>query len=386
MSEGNSMEREGARLASIDALRGFVMILMLIDHVRETFFLHRQVGDPVDAATVEPALFFTRWLSTLCAPVFVALAGLSAWLYGRKHGKREASWFLLKRGCFLLFLELTFVGFAWSAQFPPRTFWLQVIWAIGVCMIALAALLHLSRAWRFGIGVAIICGHNLLDPIVLTPDSPWFVPWAMLHQRAVIDLGGGMVAKTTYPVFAWIGVMLLGHVAGPWFARDVEPARRIRRLTGLGVGLLIAFVLIRWTGVYGDKPWSCADDGLRTFMAFLSLTKYPPSLLFLLSTLGAGSLLLALFEKWPAGRLPAALAVFGAAPMFFYLLHLYVLRGLYLIGLAIWGPNQGTYFGFDRVSSVWICGVILLAALYFPTRWFAGVKRRRKDLAWLRYG
>jgi uncharacterized membrane protein len=344
MCGGKPKEREGARLASIDALRGLVMVLMLVDHVRETFFLHRQVGDPVAAATVEPALFFTRWLSTLCAPVFVALAGLSAWLYGRKHGKREASWFLLKRGCFLLFLELTFVGFAWSAQLPPRTFWLQVIWAIGVCMIALAGLLHLPRAWRFVIGAAIVCGHNLLDPIVLSPDSPGFVPWAMLHQRAVIDLGGGMVAKTTYPVLAWIGVMLLGHAAGPWFARDVEAAVRLRRLTGLGVGLLAAFVLIRWTGIYGDKPWSRGDDGLRTLMAFLSLTKYPPSLLFLLPTLGAGSLLLVLFEKWRDLGAAAALAVFGSAPMFFYLLHLYVLRALYLIGLALWGSEPGRVF------------------------------------------
>lgn len=362
------------------------MVLMLVDHARETFFLHRQVADPVDAFTVEPALFFTRWLSMLCAPVFVALAGLSAWLYGQKHGKREASLFLLKRGCFLLLLEITFVGFAWSAQFPPQTFWLQVIWAIGVCMIALSGLLHLPRVWCVIIGAVIVCGHNLLDPIVLTPESPWYVPWAMLHQRAVIDLGGGMIAKTTYPVLAWIGVMMLGYTAGPWFARGVDPALRLRRLTRLGVCLLGAFVLIRWVDVYGDKPWSHGGDGLRTVMSFLALTKYPPSLLFLLPTLGAGALLLGLFEKWRDRPALAQLAVFGSAPMFFYLLHLYVLKALYLMGLVIWGANQGVYYGFESLSSVWIISAILLVALYFPTRWFADLKRRRKDLAWLKYG
>ncbi len=361
------------------------MVIMLVDHVRETWFLHMQVGDPVDASVVEPALFFTRLLSSLCAPVFVVLTGLSAWLFGQTHTRQETSVFLLKRGLLLAFLEVTFVSFAWSAQFPPQTIWLQVIWAIGISMIMLAALLHLPRTWQFLLAAGIICGHNLLDGIVLTPDSSPYIPWAMLHQREVIAWGGIML-KTTYPVLPWIGVILLGYVMGPWlFARDIQPKTRMRRLWVLGGTFLIAFVAIRFLNSYGDKPWLITDDGLRTVMSFLALTKYPPSLLFLLPTLGIGWLLLALFERMQQHFLLTHLAFFGAAPMFFYLLHLYALKILYLISLSLYGPNKGEYFGFDHISTVWLWAIILLIPLYLPTRWFAGIKQRHRYITWLKY-
>ncbi|MEA1671983.1 DUF1624 domain-containing protein [Nitrospirillum sp. BR 11163] len=379
------MAKAGQRLTAIDALRGLVMLFMLVDHVRETLFLHMQVTDPVDAHIVAPALFFTRLLSTFCAPTFIALTGLSAWLYGQSHSRAETSMFLIKRGAFLIFLELTFVGFAWTAQFPPQIFWLQVIWCIGFCMIALAGLLYLPRPAQLTLGIAIIAGHNLLDGIVLTPASPFFAPWAILHQRALIDLGGGLVAKTTYPVLPWIGVILLGYTAGPWFARGTDPAPRTRRLALLGLSMLAAFVVLRGLNVYGDKPWFDADTGLRTVMSFLSLTKYPPSLLFLLLTLGVGTLLLALCERMRDSRAIPPLALFGGAPMFFYLLHLYVLKALYLAAFAVWGPNKGTTFGVDYISTMWVWVFLLVVPLYLPTRWFARLKQRRKDLAWLKY-
>lgn len=373
------------RLIAIDALRGLVMLFMLIDHVRETWFLHMQVTDPVDAHSADPALFFTRFISTFCAPVFVALTGVSAWLYGQSHSKAEVSSFLLKRGLFLIFLELTFVGFAWSAKFPPSTFWLQVIWAIGICMIALSALIYLPRIWQIVVGLVIVCGHNLLDGIVLTPDSPWFSIWAILHQRAIIDLGGGMIAKTTYPVLPWIGVILLGYAIGPWFAKGSDPAPRIRRMAVLGAGLILGFVLIRFANIYGDKPWFHAETPLRTVMSFLALTKYPPSLLFLMPTLGFGALMLALFERYQDHWTMPRMAMLGGAPMFYYLLHLYVLKALYLVALAIYGPNKGTVFGVDNVSTVWIWVALLVVPLYLPTRWFARVKQQRKDIWWLKY-
>lgn len=380
-----SAARTQARLVAIDALRGLVMVFMLVDHVRETWFLHMQVTDPVDAATVDPALFFTRLLSTFCAPTFVALTGLSAWLYGQSHTKAEVSSFLVKRGLFLIFLELTFVGFAWSAKFPPQTFWLQVIWAIGISMIALAGLLHLPRVVQVALGLVIVLGHNLLDPIRLAPGDSFYALWAVLHQRSVIDLGGGLIAKTTYPVLPWIGVILLGYATGPWFARGSDALVRRRRLILLGAGMLVGFIIIRALNVYGDKPWVTGVDGLHTVMAFLALTKYPPSLLFLLPTVGTGVLLLALFEKYQDSRVMPWLAMFGGAPMFFYLLHLYVLKALYLIAVAIYGLNKGQFFGVDNVSTVWIWVAILLVPLYLPTRWFAGVKQRRRDIWWLKY-
>lgn len=381
-------QKAKTRLVAIDALRGLVMLFMLVDHVRETFFLYVPVTDPVDANTTDPGLFFTRLLSTFCAPTFVALTGVSAWLYGQSHTKYEVSEFLFKRGLFLLVLEVTVVGFAWPTQplvFPPANFWLQVIWAIGISMIALSALLHLPRVLQFAIGLAIVCLHNLLDPIQLTPESPWHTIWAMIHQRSVIDLGGGMVAKTTYPVLPWIGVILLGYACGPWFAKGSDPQQRIRRLVILGSTMILGFLAIRYLNFYGDKPWFEGETPLRTVMSFLALTKYPPSLLFLMPTVGTGCLLLALFEKYEHSGVMPALALFGGAPMFFYIVHLYVLKGIYNVALMLYGPVKGTVFGVDHLSTVWLWVAILIPVLYFPTRWFARLKQRRRDIWWLKY-
>lgn len=378
------MSASPSRLQSIDALRGLVMLLMLLDHVRETFFLHRQVSDPMDAMSVAPELFFTRLLSALCAPVFIFLTGLSAWLYSQKHNRRDTSVFLLKRGLFLVLLELTLVNLAWNGTLLPQTVWLQVIWCIGICMMVLAAALHLPRGVVLGLGALIVAGHNLLDPLVLGSDSPWFALWAILHQREFIDLGITQ-ARTTYPVLPWIGVILLGWGAGPWFAPAMEPGRRLRLLARWGAGLLLAFVAIRYLNIYGEQPWVATGDALRTSMSFLTARKYPPSLMFLLPTLGLCLVLLAVLERYQSRRWVSVLALFGAAPMFFYLLHLYVLKGLYLMAVALWGLNQGAYFGFDQVTSVWLCSLLLAIVLYYPTRWFAALKQRRRDIAWLKY-
>ena len=270
----------GPRIAGIDALRGLVMLLMLVDHVRETVFLHAQVGDPVDVTTTPPGLFVTRSLSHICAPVFIALTGLGAWLHRSTHTRRETSIFLLKRGAFLVLLEITVVGFAWTAEFPPSRIFLQVIWCIGICMMALAGLLHLGRRWQLVAGLLLVAGHNLLDGVALTDESPFFVPWAILHQRDVIELGGGITARTSYPVLPWIGVIALGYAMGPWFVRIRAEGATVRRLLTLGATLLVGFGALRWLNVYGDAPWFVAQDSLTTAMSFLSLTKYPPSLLF----------------------------------------------------------------------------------------------------------
>ena len=375
------------RLIAIDALRGLVMLFMLVDHVRETWFLHLQVTDPVNANTTDPGLFFTRLLSTFCAPTFVALTGLSAWLYGQSHSKGQVSEFLFKRGLFLIFLEFTVVGYAWPTQapaFPPTAIWMQVIWAIGISMIALAALLHLPRPAQFAAGLAIVCLHNLLDPIRFAPNSPFFIPWALLHQREKFEIAG-ILFKTTYPVLPWIGVILLGYACGPWFARGSDPERRIRRLLITGLGLVIGFVVIRYLNVYGDKPWFVAETPLRTVMSFLALTKYPPSLLFLMPTVGAGCLLLALFETYQDSKAMPHLALLGGAPMFYYVLHLYTLKVIYNIALLLYGPTKGAVFGVDHLRWVWIWVFILIPILYFPTRWFAQLKQRRKDIWWLKY-
>ncbi|RMX04832.1 DUF1624 domain-containing protein [Corticibacter populi] len=393
----SSIAAARSRLQSIDALRGFVIVLMLLDHVRETFYLHAQVSDPMDVTATPPELFFSRLLAHLCAPVFVFLTGLSAWLYAQKHagdggdGRAAASAFLFKRGLFLVLLELTLVNFAWTFQFPPSVVYLQVIWAIGLSMLALAALVWLPRPALALLGLALVAGHNLLDGLHFPAGHALHVPWAILHDRGWLEAAQGLRLRTSYPVLPWIGVIALGYAAGPWFGRGTDAAKRQRLLLASGLGALVLFLVLRAINGYGDKPWVATDSLLANVMGFVNITKYPPSLLFLALTLGLGLLLLRWLERCQqahGGQLPPALAwlmAFGAAPMFFYLLHLYVLKLLYLAAVAIWGTNQGQYFGFDGIWAVWLCTIVLAAALYWPVKAFAGFKARRRDIAWLKY-
>ncbi|QXN48208.1 MULTISPECIES: DUF1624 domain-containing protein [Pseudomonas] len=374
------------RLLSIDALRGLVILFMLLDHVRETFFLHRQVSDPMDITSTEPELFLSRTLAHLCAPVFVLLTGLSAYLYGEKYaGKADVSTFLFKRGLFLVLLEITLVNFAWTFQFPPSVIYLQVIWAIGLSMLALSAMVWLPRAVLLVLSLLIIAGHNLLDGLHFGLESAMHVPWAVLHDRGWIELGDGLRLRTSYPLLPWIGVIGLGYALGPWFAQGVDASRRQRALLVAGLGGLAGFVGLRLLNGYGEKPWVSADAVGQTLMSFFNITKYPPSLLFLTLTLSLGLLLLLWFERRQNSRWILALTVFGSAPMFFYLLHLYVLKFAYLAAVAGFGLNQGSYFGFDSMGWVWLVAVGLAVGLYLPVRWFSRLKGRRRDLRWLKY-
>jgi len=374
------------RLQSIDALRGLVILFMLLDHVRETFFLHRQVSDPMAIDVTDPSLFFSRTLAHLCAPVFVLLTGLSAWLYGEKYeGRSDVSAFLFKRGLFLVALEFTLVNFAWTFQLPPSVIYLQVIWAIGVSMIALSLLVWLPRAALIALGAIIVAGHNLLDSLHFGAESALHVPWAILHDRGWLAFSDNLRLRTSYPVLPWVGVIALGYGLGPWFARGSHAGQRQHRLLLAGVIALLGFVVLRMLNGYGEAPWSGYPTLTQTLMSFFNITKYPPSLLFLALTLGCGLLLLRAFERAGQARWINALAVYGAAPMFFYLLHLYVLKLLYLACVALFGHNQGDYFGFDGIGAVWLGAALLAVSLYLPVRSFARLKARRRDITWLKY-
>ncbi|MFJ3367312.1 DUF1624 domain-containing protein [Pseudomonas sp. NPDC086251] len=374
------------RLTSIDALRGMVILFMLLDHVRETFLLHRQVSDPMDVAMTEPALFFSRTLAHLCAPIFVLLTGVSAWLYGEKYaGKADVCSFLFKRGLFLVVLELTLVNVAWTFQFPPTVIYLQVIWAIGLSMIAMAVMVWLPRRVLLLLSLAIIAGHNVLDAVHFPIESAMHVPWAILHDRGWIELSEGLRLRTSYPVLPWIGVIGLGYAIGPWFGRAVEAKVRQRKLMLCGVAGLTGFIALRLLNGYGERPWVGGDTSLQTLMGFFNITKYPPSLLFVALTLGVGFLLLLWLEQRQNSRWLRPLTVFGSAPMFFYLLHLYALKVLYLIAVALFGLNQGSWFGFSSVGAVWLAAGLLATALYRPVRGFSELKARRRDITWLKY-
>jgi uncharacterized membrane protein len=289
------------RIDTIDMMRGLVMLIMLLDHVRERVLLHLQVSDPMDLTTTTVGLFFSRLAAHLCAPVFVFLTGLSAWLYQNHHSgiQRPVRQFLVKRGFFLIALELTVVNFAWMGSY--HTLWLQVIWVIGLSMLALAALVHLSKPVLAMIGLTLVFGHNLLTPISFAPEAWGYSLWTILHDRnyllnaeAAATFGMPMV-KLSYPLLPWIGVIVLGYLAGPLY--HYSTTQRQRWLLGLGLACLGLLLLLRGLNFYGETlPWQHQASLLLTIMDWLNFTKYPPSLNFLLLTLGVMFLLLLVFE------------------------------------------------------------------------------------------
>ena len=371
------------RIASIDVMRGLVILLMMVDHVRERFFYHLNVSDPMDLEMTSPALFFTRMTAHLCAPTFVFLTGMAAWLYANPANKppRSASSFLLKRGLFLVLIEITLVNFSWFGNFD--TIWLQVIWAIGLSMIALSLMVKLPFLVIGLVGLVIVAGHNLLSPITFNPGETGYTLWAILHDRGII-YDGAIRIKASYPVLPWIGVILLGYCAGPLYARTMDMLARRKRLIGLGLSLLAILLLLRGFNIYGEVlPWQAQSTALVTLMDFINFTKYPPSLDFLLLTIGIALLMLAWFETL-SNKFMDALEVFGSAPMFIYILHLYVLLISYRIALATVGPNAGDLFAFDYVWQIWAVTALLVWALYYPTRAFAKFKHST-TMAWVKY-
>ncbi|PLY40151.1 hypothetical protein CSZ94_22495 [Janthinobacterium sp. ROICE36] len=374
-----------SRIAVIDVMRGLVMLIMLFDHVRETVFLHHQVSDPMDAAGVDPALFFTRTAAHLCAPMFVFLTGLSAWLYAHPAaGPRSAAGFLFKRGLLLVVLELVFVSFAWSGAFPPAILYLQVIWVIGLAMMALAVLHKLPLKVLLLLGVAIIAGQHLITGLRAQEGSLGYYLLTVLLQRGYLVAEGAMKIKVSYPLLPWIGVIVLGYAAGPLYARSRSPQERRRWLLALGAGSLLLLVVLRGFNLYGETlPWVAGESAVRTAMSVLNFTKYPPSLDFLLFTLGLGLLGLAWLESLD-NWFTRACATFGGAPMFYYLLHLYLLLAISLTLTAVLGANHGARYGVEHIWQVWLLALLLMPVLYFPCRAFAHYKRTSKQ-AWVRY-
>lgn len=419
LSDTASPARQHTRLIMIDALRGLVIVFMLLDHVRETVFLHHQVSDPMDVSSTDPLLFWSRTLAHLCAPVFVLLTGMSAYLYQQqKQDLTQTRRFLFKRGLFLIVLECTLVNFAWTAQFPPQVIYLQVIWAIGISMVALALLIGLPKVVQALLAFIIIFGHNLLDGLSFsnaaqTPNV-LDVIWHILHQRGWIEVSDGFRLRTSYPVLPWIGVILAGYLLGSVFEKSSK--ERNRSLLLYGFGSIALFILLRFINIYGDAPWVYGNASMQTLMSFFNLTKYPPSLFFILWNVGLGLLLLVVFDRLsiskntkptnlnsanlkahvavtpptkstpkPTPKWISALVVFGSVPMFFYLLHLYVLKVIYLIGEAIFGLNQGEFFGVNHMLTVWLIMLVLTLALYPIVRWFSKFKHSHKHIRILKY-
>jgi len=391
------------RVGSIDLLRGTVMVVMALDHARDFFSDTAFKFDPADLTQTTPALFFTRWVTHFCAPVFVFLAGTSAHLWqSRGRTKAELSRFLLTRGLFLVILDPTFIRFSWFWDANWRFTFGQVIWAIGWSMIVLAGLIHLPR-WFVGVfAVGMIAAHNLLDGYSPPKDTAWGMAWRVLHVRNLIEPWEGFRFWVMYPLIPWVGVLAAGYALGPMLAPQNGATRgdltsfagqsNSRRMLAVGILLCVAFVVLRWTNVYGDpRPWEPQKNALFSLFSFLNCEKYPPSLLFLLMTLGPAIAALVAFDR-PLGPIGRWFAVFGRVPMFYYLIHapiIHLLSGLaifprYGVNSFVFDPmNPPADYGFSLpvVYAVWI-GVVI--GLYFPCRWYAGLKQRRRDW-WLSY-
>ncbi|MEM7096712.1 MAG: heparan-alpha-glucosaminide N-acetyltransferase domain-containing protein [Pseudomonadota bacterium] len=377
-----------ARIASIDVLRGLVIVIMMLDHVRERFYMHVRTGDPIHDY-IEPDLFFTRILTHLCAPVFIFLAGLSAWLYAHpaEGVYRSPASFLFKRGVVIILIEVFLYYLVWADSFPNFLF-LQVLFAIGLCMIFLSLVCRLNYWWIGVLGGFVVFGHNLLEPIQFQPGEFGYVIWAILHDSGQLGRVGGLTISLSYPVLPWFGVIMLGYFAGPLYRRSRSTLQRRKRLIALGAGCLLLLLILRGFNLYGETlPWVIHDSALSSVMSFLNFTKYPPSLNFLLATLGVGLLLLAWVESYQKSNVVLdALEAFGSVPMFLYIFHLYVLLGVYWILYAIFGATHGERFGLNGVGWIWLGTVLLVLAHYPLARWFANYKHREKrSKPWLSY-
>ncbi|HEU4686717.1 MAG TPA: heparan-alpha-glucosaminide N-acetyltransferase domain-containing protein [Vicinamibacterales bacterium] len=386
-------------MSSLDMLRGLVIVVMALDHVRD-FVMTAAVQDPTADPNTGPLLFATRWITHFCAPTFVFLAGTSAGLMASRRSPAELASFLLTRGLWLIVLEVLVISTA--ASFAPtgvdafggRTYVnLQVIWVIGASMVMLAGAQFLGRRACLAIGAAILLGHNLLDavwPAAMSSGSTAPV-WAALHSRQFYDVGQFAI-YFNYPLLPWLGVMFLGYGAAGLF--ELPAQQRDERLLRIGLSLVIVFLLIRVVNVYGDpKPWEVdPNDPAASVMSFLGTTKYPPSLLFTLMTLGPAAIACAFAERL-RGPLKDALVTLGRAPLAFYIAHLYFIHALaVLLGVAQGFAAEQFFtpyrffpkgFGVD-LSGVYLIWIAVVVILYPLCRWVAAMKARRQDW-WLSY-
>jgi uncharacterized membrane protein len=390
------------RLESIDLLRGVVMMLMALDHVRD-FFSAQLHMDPVDLETTTPGIFLTRWVTHYCAPTFIFLAGTAAFLSGtRGKSTADLSWFLLTRGLWLAFFEVVINRMMWMFNFDLLHHGAGVFWAIGWSMVVLSVLVYFPTWVATTFGVLMIALHNLLDGLTAQQVHLPEWAWVILHSPGDAGLikgavnGQDITFGTGYCLIPWMGVMAFGY----GFGTLMQLPRTARRplLFALGAAVTAAFIVLRAVNVYGDpRPWAEQSSSLLTFLSFLNCTKYPASLLFLLMTLGPGILFLAVFDR-PVGQWAKPVITFGRVPLFFYLLHIPLIHGgaVLLDYLRFgWSPQVGRgpwevgavprLVGYGvSLPTVYLIWIAVLVILYPPCRWFAEVKRRRRD-GWLSY-
>jgi uncharacterized membrane protein len=384
------------RVDPVDLLRGLVMVTMALDHVRD--FFGGTAISPTNLATTTVSLFLTRWVTHICAPTFFLLTGASAYFVGRRRSRRSLARFLFTRGVWLVLLDAVFVRcFAFQFNLDYHVTVLNVLWALGWSMVALSALVALPLPAVLGIGIVTIAAHNLLDPIRPAAFGSLAPLWTVLHVQGFLVSRPGFVVLLAYPLIPWIGVTAAGFALGRIF--DWPAASRVRFLWRAGIAASIVFVALRWVNGYGDpSPWGVQRTTAMTIVSFLNTTKYPPSLLFLLMTLGPALMLLAAFERG-VPRLLAPLRTFGRVPLFYFIGHLVA---IHLAAVAVCAVRYGAvHWMFEspdlahfpiteppgwplRLPAVYAIWAGIVALMYLPCRWYAAVKARGAS-GWLSY-
>lgn len=370
------------------------MIIMALDHARDYFHITAMTADPTNPATTTPILFFTRWITHFCAPVFVLLAGISAYLAGRKKSKKELSVYLLSRGLWLIVLELVFFNLIFTFDPGYHFLGMQVLWVTGASMMLLAGLIYLPVKILMGIGLLLVAGHNLLDTLNVSPGNPMPFWWGFLHQQYFVAYAPGHLLGVLYPLLPWPGIMLLGFGMGSLYTREYDAQKRRKLLLAAGWSAIGVFFVLRWINSYGDLfPWVDQKNPTATLLSFFNLTKYPPSFLFNCMTLGPALVILAWLEKAKAGW-GKVVVIYGRVPLYYYLLHFFIIHCLCMLAFFATGHSmeeiaggiiyfRPSDFGFPlwTVYLIWISVV----AIMFPLCKKYGAYKALKDYWWLKY-
>ncbi len=388
----------GKRIESVDLLRGIIMIIMALDHTRDFFHKDAFTGDPLNAATTTPILFFTRWITHFCAPAFVFLSGLSAWLQSQRKTKAELGIFLITRGFWLIFIDLTVMSLGLTADISFSILILETLWSIGASMIVLGLVIRLPFNVILALGLLIFFGHNLLDFAEKSRGGSVPIWWSFLHSRTVQPLWGNHNLFILYPFLPWTGLMILGYCCGKIFTNTTEDQRK-KILLATGVTAIVFFVALRAANIYGDPvPWSAQKNAMATFFSFMNVQKYPPSLLFLCATIGPLLIFLALVNN-TGSKFSKIISVYGRVPLFYFVVHFYILhissvllyleRGHSFSEGMKGAPNllvkfliPGEGYSLGIVYLVWIAIVIVMYPL---CKWYDNYKINHKEKWWLSY-
>jgi len=389
------------RIESIDILRGIAMVIMALDHVRDYLHISANIDDPLNLATTTPILFFTRWITHFCAPTFVFLSGVSIYLQSLRKTKKELSSFLIKRGMWLIFAEFFIISLAWTFNPFYNFIPFQVIWTIGISMVILGLLIHLPYKLILALGLLIVIGHNLLDIPESVPGFKAGFWWDLLHHGffAPYEFAPNHFAFIVYPFLPWTGLMMMGYCTGVFFTTKYTEGQRRKVMARIGLTLILLFIVIRFINIYGDPhAWHTQKNAVLSMFSFIKVHKYPPSLLYMLITIGPAMLLLSYLEKFK-NRFTATMAIYGRTAFFYYILHIYL---IHLVAAVLFftkghtmpeaiksAPNlpflfvlPGEGVGLAMVYVIWLA---IVAALYFICKWYDQYKTNHKEKWWLSY-